>query len=36
MSIDQYVKLYLTFEMLKIGQKEWIDKLIQGICDNMY
>ena len=35
MSIDQYVKLYLTFNMLKIGEKVWIDKLLNGIADNM-
>lgn len=35
LTIDQYVKLYLAFYMLKIGEKEWIDKLLKGIDSNM-
>jgi hypothetical protein len=36
LSIDQSVKLYLTFNMLKIGEKEWLSKLINNIADNMH
>jgi len=36
LNIDQYVKLYLTYNMLKIGEKEWIDKLLKGIDSNMH
>lgn len=32
LTVDQYVKLFLTFHMLKIGEKEWIAKLMRGLC----
>ena len=35
LNIDQAVKLYLTFNMLKIGEKQWIDKLLKDIADQM-
>ena len=36
LSIDQYVKLYLTFNMLKKGEKDWISKLVKGVSDNLH
>ena len=35
LTIDQAVKLYLTFNMLKIGEKVWIDKLLKDLADKM-
>ena len=36
LTIDQYVKLYLTFYTLKLGEKVWIDKLLKGLNDKMH
>ena len=36
MDVEQYVKLYLTFHAVKKGDKQWLDKLIKGIFDNIH
>ena len=36
MTIDQYIKLYLTYYMLRIGERPWIDKLLKGVSANIH
>ena len=36
LGVDQYVKLYLTFHLLRQGEKAWIDKLLAGINEQVH
>lgn len=36
LTIDSYVKLYLTFSSLKTGEKDWVDALVAGIADHVH
>lgn len=36
LNTDQCVKLFLTYSQLKIGEKKWIDKLLQSLSENVH